>query len=471
LANQLRKKKKIPPPLQQQLQPIAQAQAHEIKIPGTRNVFSIGPRNTPGINQMMMVRMPRMPVYPGMPYPGFPQVMPQHMPMQVSALQLRPPIGAPPTRPPNISGSLALTQVGAPLLVTAPAGVCIAPPSVPPPKMAPPPADSLPDFPTLPPPNFKDASPSSTQFATKDPQSKIQEKLEMQLSQRIASSGEPLNNRHEDLLADKEPEQTAEKVASSAMLTKEQTNVTCQVKQAEPDAQKANFVPSVQLAGLVPQSRDMPEKNETPKAQEPVKSITVAGDTGNCVPAFPGVSHPPQKTTMPVGNASNGPVMLLSHTQSTGSKTEHCRSSVAGPGHHNPQPVPISHSTDQLSSKQPQLIRHVHPSSGTRRGKLPIIPLQPFTSVQPVGKYIPKVLSRTNSPPSIPPPQLTLAPPIAPTAVKTSHKRKKTTIRIYNDKNISQEEKRAMHPKYNSHLNTRIESLSESIEERLRSLK
>jgi len=468
LANQLRKKKKIPPPLQQQLQPIAQAQAHEIKIPGTRNVFSIGPRNTPGINQMMMVRMPRMPVYPGMPYPGFPQVMPQHMPMQVSALQLRPPIGAPPTRPPNISGSLALTQVGAPLLVAAPLGVCVAPPSVPPPKTAPPLLDSLPDFPTLPPPNFKDVSPSSTELAANDPQSKAQKKQDMLSSQTIASSVETLDNHHEELLANKEPELSAGKVASSAILSWEQTNVTCQVKRAETDAEKPNFIPSVQLARPVAQSRDMPKSNETPNAQEPVKSIIVAGDTrGSCVPAFPGVSQPPPKTTPPVGNANNGPVMLLSHTQSLGA-----RSSVAEPGHQNPQPVPIPHSTDQPSSKQPQLIRYVHPSTGTRLGKSPIIPLQPFSSVQPVGRYIPKVMvSRTNSPPSIPPPQLSQTPPIAPTADKTSPKKKKTTIRIYNDKNISQEEKRAMHPKYNSHLNTRIESLSESIEERLRSLK
>jgi len=465
-----KKRKKVSSPQQQQLLPIAQQQAHEIKIPGTRNVFSIGPRNTPGVNQMMMVRMPRMPVYPGMPYPGIPQAIPQHIPRQISSYQLRPPIGAPPTRPPNISGSLTLSQVGAPLLVAAPTGVCKAPPSVPPPKMAPPPVNSLPDFPTLPPPNFKDVSPSSTQFATKDSQNKIEEKQEMQLSQTITSSGETLDNCHEELLVDKEPEQPAEKVPSSEMLSKEQTNVTCQVKQNVTDAHKANFVPSVQLAGPVPQSRNIMGKNETPMAQDQVKSITVIGDTrGNCVPAFPGVSHPPPETTMPIGNANKVSVMIFSQTQSIEAMTELSKSSVADQGHHSPQSVPISHSTNQLSSKQP--IRYLHTSSGILRGKSPIIPLQPFTSVQPVGKYIPKVMSGTNSPPSIPPPQLSLAPPIAPTVEKTSPKRKNTTIRIYNDKNISQEEKRAMHPKYNTHLNTRIESLSESIEERLRSLK
>jgi len=468
-----KKKKKNSPPQKAQMQPITQLQAHEIKIPGTRNVFSIGPSNTTGVNQMMMVPMPRMPVYPGMPYPGFPQVIPQHMPMQVSALQLRPPIGAPPTRPPNISGSLALNQVGAPLLVTAPTGVCAAPPSVPPPRMVPPPVDSLPDFPTLPPPNFKDVAPSSSELAAQDSQNKTQEKQGMLSSPTIASSAETLENRLEQHLADKEPEQSAEKVASSVMLPWEQTNVSCQVKRAGTDAQKQNFIPSVQLAGPVPQSRDIPDKNETPKAQEPVKAITVAGDTrGICVPAFPGVSQPPPKTTAPVGNANNGPVLLLSHKESIGGRTELSKSSVGDPEHQNQQPVPIHHSTDQRSSKQPQLIRYVHPSAGLRRGKSPIIPLQPFTSVQPVGKYIPKVMvSRTNSPPSIPPPQLSQTPQIAPTVDEISPRRKKTTIRIYNDKNISQEEKRAMHPKYNTHLNIRIESLSESIEERLRSLK
>jgi len=462
-----KKKKRISSPQQQEMQPIVQPQAHEIKIPGTRNVFSIRPGNTPGVNQMMMVPMPGMPVYPGMPYRAVPQVIPQHMPMQVSAYQLHPPIGSPPTRPPNISGSLAITQVGAPLLVAGTTGVSVAPPSVPPPKMAPPPVDSLPDFPTLPPPNFKDVSPSSTEFATKDQQNKVQEKEDKQSSQTIASLGETHNNRQEELLADKEPEQPAEKVTSSAMLSKEQTDVTCQVKQAETDAQKTIFVPSVQLSGPVPQSKNIPGKNE------PVNSITVVGDTrGNCVPVFPGVSQPPPKTTVPVGKANSGPVMLLSRTQFIGASTELDKSTVADRGHQKPQSAPIPHSTDHFSSKQSQLIQYVHPSSGTRRGKSPIIPLQPFTSGQPVGKYIQKVMvSGTNSPPSIPPPQLSQAPPIATATDKTSPKRKKTTIRIYNDKNISQEEKRAMHPKYNTHLNTRIESLSESIEERLRSLK
>jgi len=80
-----------------------------------------------------------------------------------------------------------------------------------------------------------------------------------------------------------------------------------------------------------------------------------------------------------------------------------------------------------------------------------------------------------------PPPSEVKAPPAVETlpAVKqepTSEplspiiKKKKNTVLIYEEKYISQEEKRAMNPKYSAFLNRRIASLSSSIEERLRSL-
>jgi len=50
-------------------------------------------------------------------------------------------------------------------------------------------------------------------------------------------------------------------------------------------------------------------------------------------------------------------------------------------------------------------------------------------------------------------------------------KKMKKSVLIYEDRKFSQEEKRAMHPKYSAFLNKRIATLSNSIEQRLRSLR
>jgi len=54
---------------------------------------------------------------------------------------------------------------------------------------------------------------------------------------------------------------------------------------------------------------------------------------------------------------------------------------------------------------------------------------------------------------------------------ESQKKKLKKSVLIYEDRKFSQEEKRAMHPKYSAFLNKRIATLSNSIEERLRSLR
>jgi len=63
------------------------------------------------------------------------------------------------------------------------------------------------------------------------------------------------------------------------------------------------------------------------------------------------------------------------------------------------------------------------------------------------------------------------APPMsAPSPLGAQAPKKKNAIRVYEDEKLSMEEKRAMHPKYSAHLNKRISSLQDSIEERLKTL-
>lgn len=143
----------------------------------------------------------------------------------------------------------------------------------------------------------------------------------------------------------------------------------------------------------------------------------------------------------------------------------------------------------QINSPSAPKIPPVRPGSSpsvpipiSRQGKSPIIPFVEDT--EPIVSYPPPPLMPTitpqGPPPMRPPPKLSslptlplrLSPPPTPTRTEPlgSPKRKKNTIRIYCDESMSQEEKRAMHPKYNAHLNKRITFLSQSIEERLKSL-
>jgi len=119
----------------------------------------------------------------------------------------------------------------------------------------------------------------------------------------------------------------------------------------------------------------------------------------------------------------------------------------------------------------------LNPIAITRQGKAPIIPMVP--KPDPIVSYHspPKmpILTPQGPPPMYPPPKftnlpppLTLSPP-SPKILRKTSKKKRNSIRVY-DELVSQEEKRAMNPKYNAHLNKHITCLSESIEERLNSL-
>jgi len=71
--------------------------------------------------------------------------------------------------------------------------------------------------------------------------------------------------------------------------------------------------------------------------------------------------------------------------------------------------------------------------------------------------------------------RLPQSPKSAPVIQKTktdpeSEVKTKSIVLIYENEDISQEERRAMCPKYNTHLHDRIDSLSSSIEERLKTL-
>jgi len=121
------------------------------------------------------------------------------------------------------------------------------------------------------------------------------------------------------------------------------------------------------------------------------------------------------------------------------------------------------------------------------QGKAPIILTQPKPDLIPDYSSPPHMptVSPQGPPPMHPPPKYSTLPPLpldfTPSSVPpkpstslpkalSKKKKKKNSVRIYSDDMVSQEENRAMHPKYSAHLDKRITSLSESIEERLKYL-
>lgn len=78
---------------------------------------------------------------------------------------------------------------------------------------------------------------------------------------------------------------------------------------------------------------------------------------------------------------------------------------------------------------------------------------------------------------SAPAAEVAAPPTVKPAGLPTpdpeeeNRKKMRKSVLIYEDRKFSQEEKRAMHPKYSAFLNRRITTLSNSIEERLRSLR
>merc|ERR1719193_1112589 len=115
------------------------------------------------------------------------------------------------------------------------------------------------------------------------------------------------------------------------------------------------------------------------------------------------------------------------------------------------------------------------------------VPVPPVPAPVPKAAAPPAAAPAPPAPtPGLPKPAVTeekSAPPeeVAAPKVKTElptpdpeeemRKKMKKSVLIYEDRKFSQEEKRAMHPKYSAFLNKRIATLSNSIEERLRSLR
>jgi len=463
------KKKPKTNPQPQQLQPIVQPQAHEIKIPGTRNVFSIGPPRTPGVNPMMMMGMPGMPMFPGMPFPGIPQVLPPPMPLPVPALQIRPPTIPPP-------GAIPVPHMGGPLLVPPPTRIIAPPPSVPPPKIAPPPVESLPEFPNIPPPQFTNITlPSVGHPPPNAPPPKLALVEAPELSKNgistmtpsdQAGAKSPKKDSKENI-----PKLPKDNTGESPKKGKPLKDMTNQLNDSESQASQPIVpTPSTQ-SHLSAQSGTLGHQNAPELANkvskrtfEPPPSISTSQDrlATSRSPMnprnAPGVP-PPKMVPSPAKPPAN-PAMVPNAVTKT----------------------PVHQVGQLLTTMQPQPpIRYRRPAPGTRKGRSPIIPVHTALTGQPVGRYVPQVMGAnspptvpppTVPPPTVPPPQLTQAPPIAVGADKVaSPKKKKGTIRIYNEKDVSQEEKRAMHPKYSGHLTKRIDSLSESIEERLKLLK
>jgi len=450
--------------LPQQLQPIPQPQAHEIKIPGTRNVFSIGPPRTPGVNPMMMMGMPGMPMFPGMPFPGIPQVLPPPpMPLPVSALQIRPPSIPPP-------GAIALPHMGGRLLVPPPTRIIAPPPSAPPPKIAPPPVESLPEFPNIPPPQFTNIStlpvahPPPNAPPPKLALVEAPESSKNELSSMKTPTDQPKANSLKKDSKETIPKLPHDNAGESPKKRNPLKSITNQLNDSESQAPQPT----------VPQPNTQPHlsgqsSTEVPQTA-PQLAAKVSKSTYESPQSFSGISTSQDRlaTSRPSMNPSNAPgvpppKMLPSPAKPPTNLT-------VLPGASPRTPV---HQVQNLSTMQPPPpIRYRRPAPGTRKGRSPIIPVHTASTGQPVGRYVPQVIGG-NSPPTVPPPKLTQAPPVAAGVLDkvASPKKKKGTIRIYNEKDVSQEEKRAMHPKYSGHLTTRIDSLSESIEERLKLLK
>lgn len=459
------KKKPRSSPQLQQLQPIVQPQAHEIKIPGTRNVFSIGPPRNAGVNPMMMMGMPGMPMFPRMPFPGMPQVLPPPMPLPMSAMQMRPPTIPPP-------GAMALSHMGGQLLVTPPPRIIAPPPSAPPPKIAPPPVESLPEFPNIPPPQFSNIPTLPSMVPVNSPPNAPPPKLALVQAAEPLTNGMSSTNKLTDQSKTSSPKKdsietipkfTIENEGESPKKDKPLKDVTNQIKDSESKG-------SQQI--VLPQSTQ-PQTSTESSAQVHQKSPQLADKVSKSAfespPAFSGISTSQDQlaTTRPEMNPSSAPGVPPPKMVPSPAKPP--PNSTVMPGT-SPR-TPVSLLGQPVSTMQPQPIRYRCPAPGTRKGRSPIIPVHVSSIGQPVGRYIPQVMA-ANSPPTVPPPKMSQAPPIGTTADKVaSPKKKKGTIRIYNEKDISQEEKRAMHPKYSGHLTKRIDSLSESIEERLKLLK
>jgi len=452
-----KKKPRMSPQLQQ-LQPIVQPQAHEIKIPGTRNVFSIGPQRPAGVNPMMMMGMPGMPMFPGMPFPGIPQVLPPHMPLPVSALQMRPPTIPPP-------GAMPLPHMGGRLLVTPPPRIIAPPPSAPPPKIAPPPVESLPEFPNIPPPQFSNIS---TLPSVVSPPNAPPPKLSLvpELSTNGISSTNTLTDQPKASSPKKDSKETIpklplEKAGETPKKDNPLQNITNQIKDSESQASQQIVPPQNTQHSSSTQSSTQVHQ------QSPQLAAKVSKSTFESSATFSGrsTSEDQLATTRPPMNPSNGPGVPPPKMLPSPAKPP--TNSTLTPGALPRVPVP----REPESTRHPQPIRYRCPAPGTLKGRSPIIPVHASSTGQPVGRYVPQVMV-ANSPPTVPPPKLSQAPPIGNAVDKVaSPKKKKGTIRIYNEKDVSQEEKRAMHPKYSGHLTKRIDSLSESIEERLKLLK
>lgn len=229
-------------------------------------------------------------------------------------------------------------------------------------------------------------------------------------------------------------------------------------------------------------------------ARQPTGSIILTPGQPLVKPVLPGPTTAPSTTVLPPISVPQTPPSV-SHlgtkptnfppamTPLLSGKTAASKSSTAA-FQGTRQPKISNPLAGKTSSVIPGSSPYI-PIAIARHGKAPIIPTllksdptDSFPSPPIMPKVTPKGPPPMHPPPkfsTLPPPPLSLSPSVIPPENSSlpkvsSKKKKKNTVRIYSDEIISQEEKRAMHPKYSAHLNKRITSLSESIEERLKSL-
>lgn len=177
-------------------------------------------------------------------------------------------------------------------------------------------------------------------------------------------------------------------------------------------------------------------------------SMMISGMTG-----MYGMQHVPLTMTIPSPPSSMPPPppQFFSLTS-----TNLQNSSILPTSQHLPLTGTSLESSSSLNAK-------LHTSQGLANMSSNIITPQLSSGGQPFGGYATPKMGMRASPKSAPVIQQTKADP-------ESEAKTKSIILIYEDEDMSQEERRAMYPKYSTHLHDRIDSLSSSIEERLKSL-
>jgi len=201
---------------------------------------------------------------------------------------------------------------------------------------------------------------------------------------------------------------------------------------------------------------------ETPKIPSPYNQFSAMGVPNPAqymmrmppqIPLYPGVGHPalpqgimpmPMPVPMPMPGAMMpllAPPMVSTEAQPTVAVSPNSAQAILTDSR---QPSPL-HLLPQMPIPATRLLQALPPRNGVQ-------------AVQPLSTLEAQQLS-VSSPGS----QQSMSPP-------TAGMKNLSMVLIFDNENASQEEIRAMHPKYNGHVTNKITSLSASIEARLQSL-